>query len=220
MNREEVLDKAKYIQFPSNPYVYKNFPASIKTNKLPIGMEYMYFGWNKNENHFRTSYHKDFVLPMLNELFSFGLNMNDFYIDSRFCDTYDISMLHPKKEYKFDVYRFKDDTKEENISYDDLITSKQTGKWITDYHKLYRYPHECSIVANRTINNNRKLFIIGDSQMIPDIGPLSCYFKEIWYMDNRDRIHINDKFKDLVFDDILIELNGVNIDRLITNVFC
>lgn len=44
MSKEEILDKAKYIQFPLNPYVYKEYPSSVNINRLPIGIEYMYIG--------------------------------------------------------------------------------------------------------------------------------------------------------------------------------
>jgi hypothetical protein len=44
--------------------------------------------------------------------------------------------------------------------------------------------------------------------MIPDIPVLSCYFKEIWYFDNRNNLILKEKYKDIKFDKILIELNN------------
>ena len=29
------------------------------------------------------------------------------------------------------------------------------------------------------------MFVSGDSQIIPDIPVLACYFREVWYFDNR-----------------------------------
>ena len=43
----------------------------------------------------------------------------------------------------------------------------------------------CSRIVNKTTTSNRILVLSCDSQMIPIIPVLSCYFKEIWALDNR-----------------------------------
>ena len=42
--------------------------------------------------------------------------------------------------------------------------------------------------------------------MIPDIPILSCYFKEIWYMDNRNNLTLSNKYKDINFTDVLVKI--------------
>ena len=37
----------------------------------------------------------------------------------------------------------------------------------TKYHKMYRYPHETSLITNNSINSNRILLLSGDSTNIP-----------------------------------------------------
>ena len=50
-----------------------------------------------------------------------------------------------------------------NRLYDELKNNDNTPANITDYHKLYRYPHQCSRIINKTIVSDKKLFISGDS---------------------------------------------------------
>lgn len=40
--------------------------------------------------------------------------------------------------------------------------------------------------------------------MIPDIAILCCYFKEVWYFDNRQRLMLSEKYKNIYFDYVLI----------------
>lgn len=44
--------------------------------------------------------------------------------------------------------------------------------------------------------------------MIPDIPPIACYFKEVWYMDNRDNGRFSEMYKDIEFTDVIFELNN------------
>ena len=65
--------------------------------------------------------------------------------------------------------------------------------------------------------------ISGDSQMIPSINPLTNYFKEVWYFDNRtgyikneetdefefhkDKfVSFSETYKDIYFTDAIIQL--------------
>ena len=78
---------------------------------------------------------------------------------------------------------------------------------------LYRYPHECSRIINKDVDSNRILLVSGDSQMIPDISVLACYFKEVWYFDNRANVKAEDILKEGEFTDVLIELNCSDIKQ-------
>ena len=55
--------------------------------------------------------------------------------------------------------------------------------------------------------------------MIPDIPVLCCYYKEVWYFDNRYRVKLCDKFKDVNFDQVLIQLNNNSITKYLNENF-
>ena len=135
-----------------------------------------------------------------------GYDENDFVLKERNSNGFDISVLVPKKEHKYEIYGFNRNEYFDNLSYDDITSSHIFFKNITDYHKQYKYPHENSRLINKTIDSDRILFISGDSQMIPDIPILSCYFKEIWYMDNRNNLTLSNKYKDINFTDVLVKI--------------
>ena len=139
-------------------------------------------------------------------------------MEKRKSENYDLSFLKPKKDYKYEIYGYTRGEHFDNLSFDDITQNNSTKKDITDYHRLYKYGHECSRLINKTIDNNRKLFVNGDSQMIPDIPFLSCFFKEVWFFDNREKDKLLEKYKDVIFSDVLIALNcGSDNDYLIKN---
>lgn len=207
MTKQELLDKAIYIQYPLTYGVYKEYNINKEIHKLPLlekGM--MYDKWKYNDNHFISLYHRKYSLPLLEKVLKFGYDENDFVLKERNSNGFDISVLVPKKEHKYEIYGFNRNEYFDNLSYDDITSSHIFFKNITDYHKQYKYPHENSRLINKTIDSDRILFISGDSQMIPDIPILSCYFKEIWYMDNRNNLTLSNKYKDINFTDVLVEI--------------
>ena len=209
MTKEELINKAVYIQYPLTYTSYKNYDVGKKIHKLPLAEKgFMYDGWKYNENHFTTKYHRKYSLPLLAKVLNFEYNENDFTLIERKSDDFDISMLCPKHKYEYEIYGFNHNEYFDNITYNDLINCPFNKDGITNYHKLYKYPHENSRIINKTVNNSRILFISGDSQMIPDLSVLSCYFKEIWYFDNRDEIALMDKWKNVIFTDVLVEMNN------------
>ena len=210
MTKEELLTKAHYIQYPLNGKLYLDYSDegfNSHVDKLPI-TDMTYKGWEMNENHFTTEYHRKFSLPLLDKVLNFGYNPRHFRIRKRTVDGFDISMPIPRKRHRFEVYGYTRDEYAMNMSYDDLLTNSTRRFDLTDYHRLYRYAHECSRIVNQGMNNGRLLFISGDSQMIPDVPVLACYYKEVWYFDNRFDRKLHDEWKDVDFDDVLIELNG------------
>lgn len=221
MLKQEIIDKAIYIQFPKNTIGYNYTYTEKNIHKLPLPTEdEMYKGWKNNTNHFTTEYHRKYVLPLLSNLFTFNYNENDFILKENIIDNkHDISMLYPKQNYIYEIYGYSRDEHFDNLKYEDLLVNTSTKSEITPYHKLYKYGHECSRLINKTILNNRKLFISGDSQMIPDIPILSCYFKEIFYFDNRYKKQLQNTYKDVLFTDILIELNNNNISFYLNQNF-
>jgi hypothetical protein len=213
MTREELLDKAIYIQYPLNYNEYKDFKINKEIIKLPLpqsGM--MYDGWEFNDHHFTTEYHRLYSFPLFCKIFELQFNDNDFILDSRNSNGFDISLLKPKKGFRYEVYGFTRGGEHfDDLSFDEITNNDSKNNDITDYHRLYRYSHECSRLINKTIENDRKLFISGDSQMIPDIGFLSCFFKEVWYFDNRNCLNLSDLYRDVEFTDVLIGLNQADM---------
>lgn len=80
--------------------------------------------------------------------------------------------------------------------------------WATEYHKIVPFPHSSFKIVNLSLKNNKKILISGDSQMLPSIVPLTSYFKEVWYYDNRTEPHMNleDTYKNENFDYVIIAL--------------
>lgn len=203
-----MIEQAIYIQYPLTYDLYQDISLD-KINRLPLpqrGM--MYDGWENNNNHFTTEYHRRYVIPLLCKLLHISYVKSDFVLQERKSGTFDISIYKPTKEYSYEIYGYTRGEHFDNLNFYDITTNTSILEDITDYHRLYRYSHESSRLINKTIDSNRKLFISGDSQFIPDISFLSCFFKEIWYFDNRDEMKLADKWKDEVFTDVIIEINN------------
>ena len=210
MTTQEIINKAIYIQFPKSSKEYKQYREAKDVHKLPLPGNMMYSTWKLNDNHFTTEYHRKYVLPLLNDLLHMKYNESDFHLVERHYENNDISMLYPNKECSFDIYSFEHDETSNNVTYDTLINSCNINNWrITSYHKLYKYPHECShIINNYLLYNDRKLLISGDSQMIPVVSVLACYFKELMYLDNRSNKSFKKRIEEFNPTDVIIELNN------------
>ena len=220
MSKDEIINKAVYIQYPINFNSYNSSYKKENIIKLPLPKKNeMYTGWSKNSNHFTTEYHRLYSLPTLNKLLNFNFNINHFNLKHQTCNNFDISMLYPKNNFKFEIYGYSRNEHFDDLTYDDLMKNNSKGSDITEYHRLYKYGHECSRVINKSTNNGKLLFISGDSQMIPDIPVLCCYYKEVWYFDNRYRVKLCDKFKDINFDQVLIQLNNNSITKYLNENF-
>jgi hypothetical protein len=208
MTKQELLDKAHYIQYPLLDGRYNNYDVP-NLIKLPVGQSgFMYSKWVGNEGHFTMEYHRLHTIPLLCKLLNIDYKQDEFTLVEKHFGDNDISMLHPKNEYRYEIYGFERNEHFDDLSFDDIISSDATWKGITEYHKLYKYAHECSRLINKTIDTDRILFISGDSQLIPIISFLSCFFKEIWYIDNRTGIKLADKWADTKFTDVLVEFNN------------
>ena len=226
MTNKDILNKAKFIQFPYNNsmYIKRYDNLNINIHKLPYfkDKEYLYKKMDKNGHHYTTEYHRNYVLPLLNELFNFQYNINDFKLIETITDKGDLTYLRPKKDYNYKILCFT--TKEiYEGKYEILLNPDFFNNHNLTYRLLYRFPHMCSRIINLDINNNKKIFISGDSQMVPTIPVLSTYYKEVWYFDNRTGWKYNltsnnnemifnkikpfsQFYKNTNFDDVLIEL--------------
>lgn len=192
MKREEIVSMAKYVQFPYVNETYKDIYDSREVTRIPLASGYdpLYSKTVNDKHHYTTRYHMEHVLPLLNSVFGFGYDRSDFDLVKHVVDEGDYTHLSPKKKMKFDLYLY--DRKEGEditraVDFDDLHGSELYGRSAAHrYWGLYRYAHRCSRILNRNQPlTGRKLFISGDSQIVPDIPVLACYFREVWYFDNR-----------------------------------
>lgn len=191
---------------------------NIKSFNLPY-VDLRYCNMEKNEHHFTTEYHHKYVFPFYDKLFNLQWNQNDWVLKEKFYTekdgkVSDLSYLVPKIDKNFHV---KCLTKkcEYDCNFSGLLYNKHVKNitWVTPYHELYCFPHLCSIVVNKSNNNNKRLLLLGDSQSIPDIPFLSYFFKEVWYIDNRNGIVLEDKLSKYNFDNILFAHGSDNEDE-------
>ena len=126
MNRQQLIETGKYIQFPNSTSSYKDYselPGNPEIIKLPL-TDRMYTKWYFNRNHFLTSYHIDTVLPTIAEMLNVPFSMNDFTIDEKKSgNNFDISILKFKNDAIFDIYGLSTKETFTNVNYDFLTTS-------------------------------------------------------------------------------------------------
>ena len=216
MTREEILKNAHYIQYPLDTRTYINVDKNVKDllHKLPLPKENeMYKGWYGNHNHFTTDYHRKYVLPLLIDILKLPYKEHDWELKERKSNNFDLSYLQVIKSPVYEVWGLTRNEHFDNVHFDDLVNNDSKSSDITGYHRLYKYSHECSRIINKSIISDRRIFISGDSQFIPDIAFLSCYFKELWYMDNRKNLSFCNEWKDVKFTDCIIEINCSHTGR-------
>lgn len=229
MTIEEIITKAKYIQFPYVNKEYNEIFTSRNPVKLPIIPEggVLYKDMPKdNGHHYTTNYTYTYVLPTISKLLDFNFSLDDFELVDVNNGKYDLSYIKPKESEEYTIISY---TTNEKYSGDYNILFHPTFFENPLYRELYRFPHNCSRVINKTTKSKRILMITGDSQMIPSIAPLAHYFKEVWYFDNRTGYIKNPKtkewefhknkfesfrktFENITFTDVLVECYCRDLD--------
>lgn len=215
---DKIKDRAIFIRLPKgNNYLQYDIGNIID---FPIVDDsYFYKGWKLNEHHYTTKYHREIFLPKLNEIFNFGLDLErDFHVVENYYNDFDISMPFPNKDVIYDVFSYLTNEYNENYKYSDFVNADGKCEYNTEFHKLYKYAHKCSRIINKTSESNRKILIDGDSQMIPSIMPLSVYFKEVWYFDNRSSKSLEKELDSCEFTDVLVQFNFNYLNKYIENL--
>ena len=93
MTINEIVEKAKYIQFPEMNETYNDY-SSRDVVKLPIIKEgnVLYTGMPRdNGHHYTTAYTYKYVLPTIGKLLDFDFSMNDFNLVNVDNGIYDLS---------------------------------------------------------------------------------------------------------------------------------
>ena len=206
--------------------------TSDKAREFISGKEYVlintsndndrYANYKDNEHHFTTKFHRRIIIPALSELLGFDFNAGVYHIVSNTVRTksgnFDLSYYAPNDNgYKFDVtapeYGIHYNSEFRGLMFNEKHKDSIVGTGLlTSYHKLYAFPHSCSIVKNLYMHNGRTLLISGDSQAIPFIPVLCTIFKEVWYFDNRSNKLFKDMLENANFTDILIEIWNNDIE--------
>lgn len=207
---DNIKDRAIVVRFPYYGNGYFEYKGINIDCNLPL-TDKTYEGWDLNDNHYQVEYHRNIVLPALAKLLDFPFDMNDFTLEDRKTQDgmHDISMLYPVKEYRYDVECFTMNEGMRDAGYADLVHNGRGS----EYHRLYKYGHNCSRLVNKTLEDGKALLISGDSQLIPDIMPMSVYFKEIWYFDNRTENSYVNKLESKEFDKVLLQIGSTGLKR-------
>ena len=215
MNKNILLEKAKYYLFPSNGRYanFKKFPEDL--TKFPIIENSMYGTYALNGHHFKPFYHIQYILPILCKDLNIPYDINDFNLIEEFDGNADVSFLESKNKFTFDLYDLFDDKQYENVDSSFLRTCNVNDATLTKYHKLFCFPHRCGRIFNKTIETNRRLVVSCDSQMIPIMPVLACYFKEIWHLDNRGNKKIVENIDVDKISDVII-VGGFNNEEKYT----
>lgn len=204
MTREEIIAKAKYIQFPDRNLEFKQYDG-VTTTKIEMCKDDFYNTWKLNEHHFSPMVHFKKTMPAIAKLLDFYFNEDDFSFKPDKFENFDLTMPYPKASFTYDVKSLSaKDSQYQLMTYSKLTSTD--GVAYTKYHDLYRYFHDSSIVINRNTSSRRTLLISGDSHMIPVVPMLTVYFKTLVYIDNRKNVSVFDKIKDINFTDVLFEL--------------
>ena len=109
MKREELIDMAKYIQFPYNNERYKDSYETVNPIKLPIikNGNVLYKGMPKdNGHHYTTEYTYKYVLPTIDKLLNFSFSLDDFNLINVNNGKYDLSYIRPKTNDRYTIIDF------------------------------------------------------------------------------------------------------------------
>lgn len=219
MTKEQLLNKANFLIFPtnqpSNVYdvtvdndmfweIQKRFPSN-NIELLPVGNVYSY--WNLNNHHYVMDYHKKVVLPKISKTFGLGIEKNDIYwykITDDIPENYFIEVpVWEGDEYCFVNHSigYESTRSELSANCNDIV---EYG-CVTPYHWLFVGGHSiCTVEKVKGEHNNKKLFMVCNSQMIPSIPALAHYYKKMVIVDRRIAdFDISTLYKDETFDDVL-----------------
>lgn len=217
---QKLIDMAKYILYPMNGVYtyYAKLPKDKEILRMPIVEGSTYGTYNLNAHHFKPFYHIDYVLPILEGIFHFGYKREDFDLHVRMDGEYDVSYLIPKKDLRFDFRNLTSGEHIEDAKYSDMMEATASPLIPTLYHTTFKCGHQCGRIINKGENNGRTIVLSCDSQMIPIVPVIACYFKELWCLDNRDnKPHTTDLDTDNVTDVLMACGAGVEEKYLVAN---
>lgn len=220
MTKEQLLNKANFLIFPTNlpsnrckvtvdtdmfAEIRKRFPSNNIVS-LPIGDLYSY--WYLNSHHYIMDYHKGVVLPTISKIFNLGIE-NDNVFWKKITDGIPKNYFIETPVWDNDKYLFVNHSLKCNSIRNSLIANnndKIEKNCVTPYHKLFVGSHSiCTVVNIKEGCENKKLFMVCNSQMIPSIPVLAHYYRKMVIVDRRVLdFNISTLYENETFDDVLI----------------
>lgn len=211
MTPEEIIKNSKKIailtkesSFPFDVGDYKKFFDENDVTIFGDRDESLYVNEEFNYHHYNPSYLYSNLMPIIAEKLNFDFNIDDFTICEPDSKT---PYLLPKKKViytAFAPYSYIHNHKLYTLNklssfyhgdYRSFVAVNNCANFVsffdcsedscTDYHRLFSFSHQCSVLVNESCNNERVLLISCDSLMIPLIMPISYYFKKVIVLDNR-----------------------------------
>lgn len=168
-----------------------------------------YDGWRDNEHHITTKSCYHVLLPFFSLILKTFEFDQDNFIEVPFFSAdfkHDVSYLKPKADMRFTM-----DINGKNVGSGLTFEEIQNINYVnsdaayySEYHRLFRGSHTCCVVVNETIENDNRIFISGDSMVIPLLPIFCCYYKELVFMDNRDGISHKEYYEGKTFDEVLL----------------
>ena len=204
MTRDEIIKMAVFIQFPQPGMNWKDYSAiGRKILRVPMTASDFYGTYRLNEHHFPPMAHFNKTMPMLAKILKFNFSKDDFDIKEMEDQGHDLSMPQPKLNLKIDaICHTGQEDSLNDAPFEELSKCKRN---LTPYHKVFRYFRCASTIINKTVKNGRRLFVSGDSHMIPVIPMMLPYFELITYSDNRDNIEFFDSIEKITYTDVLFQ---------------
>ncbi len=208
MKYNEIIEKSKIICYPC---VHGDYSVSVDIGTIGLmdrffpgkgvdvafGNGLTYLTYPANNHHFNVMWQQSVIAPCVLGLFGMGFNMDDFETTPYFLDTgndlQDLSYLKPKREQSFSVTDIEsgNNVLKKNLFRDDGDVFCMETYAYTNYHRFLWCTHKCALIKNNNIHNGKSLIVSCDSQMVPVIPILACYFGEILHLDKRDTYDIS-----------------------------
>lgn len=164
------------------------------------------------QHHFLYSYHYKQVSPILASLLDFDIDNNKYIFVSNVTPYGDFSYCIPKGQYSIQKYNCKPLIMDGRIivGYNNPYYNENGYYRNSPYHKADLYPHSCSTVEN-LVGSGKTILVSGDSHFIPQMARLVPYFKEITYLDYREKKQRNPPTK--VYDYLLFAISANHNER-------
>jgi len=202
MKYNEIIEKSKIICYPC---VHDDYSVSVDIGTIGLmdrffpgkgvdvafGKGDIYKTYFANNHHFNIMWQQSVVAPCIMGLFGMCFNMNDFcrtpYTLRTGDDLQDLSFLKPREEQSFSVTDIESGcvVEKDSLFRDDSDDFCMETYAYTNYHRFLWCAHKCALIKNNRIRNGKSLIVSCDSQMIPVIPILACYFGEILHLDRR-----------------------------------
>ena len=166
-----------------------------------------------NIHHVTLDSYIRIVYPYLAKALGFPYDRNDFDLHEYKGDDMDCSFLWPKKDMLWTVdINQKRTAEHEGFECLTNLDSKYPGCTGSTYHRIFCSSHVSCDIINESLPEGGSIAVTGDSYMIPIIPILSCYYRDVVFLDNRFDIDVSNKpyYEGKIFDRVLVSCSENN----------